>query len=72
MKDYLGRLKNPFVCFAVCMLILNMVVQLGIDVDMNSAELFIQSFCNVCVLLGIMNNSTTSGVDLPFGKIEKK
>ncbi len=66
MKEYLKRLKNPATIIGLCGYILTILSALGISIDNESIMTIIQSLCAICVLLGIMNNPETSGIDLPL------
>lgn len=65
MKKYLKRLKNPATIMGIVGYILTILSTLGISVDNESIMTVIQSLCAIAILLGILNNPETSGIDLP-------
>lgn len=68
MKKYLKRFKNPATIIGIIGYILTIFSTIGIKVDSETVMTVIQSICAICVLLGIMNNPDTSGIDLPTKK----
>ena len=65
MKTYLKRLKNPATIIGLSGYVLTILSTLGFTIDNEAVMTIIQSFCAICVLLGILNNPETSGIDLP-------
>ncbi|MFQ6806479.1 MAG: hypothetical protein ACLRT5_17975 [Lachnospiraceae bacterium] len=65
MKKYLKRLSNPATIIGITGYLLTIISTLGIPVDNDAVMTIIQSICAICVLLGILNNPETSGIDLP-------
>lgn len=65
MKKYLGRLRNPATIIGISGYILTIFTALGIGVDNEAVMTIVQSVCAICVLLGILNNPETSGIDFP-------
>lgn len=65
MNKYLKRLKNPATIIGLSGYILTILSTLGATIDNDAVMTIIQSICAICVLLGIMNNPETSGIDLP-------
>lgn len=65
MKKYLGRLKNPATIIGISGYILTILTALGVVIDNETIMTIIQSVCAICVLLGILNNPETSGIDFP-------
>lgn len=65
MKKYLGRLRNPATIIGISGYILTIFTALGIGVDNDAVMTIVQSVCAICVLLGILNNPETSGIDFP-------
>lgn len=68
MKKYLERLKNPATIIGISGYILTILTALGVVIDNDTVLTIIQSVCAICVLLGILNNPETSGIDLPTKK----
>ena len=65
MKTYLKRLKNPATIIGLSGYVLTILSTLGFTIDNETVMTIIKSFCSICVLLGILNNPETSGIDLP-------
>lgn len=65
MKKYLERLKNPATIIAITGYVLTILASFGLDIDNDTVLTLIKSICSICVLLGILNNPETSGIDLP-------
>ncbi len=65
MKTYLKRLKNPATIIGLSGYVLTILSTLGFTIDNEAVMTIIQSVCAICVLLGILNNPETSGIDLP-------
>lgn len=70
MKEYLKRLKNPATIIGLSGYILTILSTLGFTLDNEAIMTIIQSICAICVLLGILNNPETSGIDLPLNNKE--
>lgn len=71
LKQYLNRLKNPATVLGITGLILNILVLNKINIDSDVIYQTIQSICGILILLGIMNNPETGGVDLPLPMKDK-
>lgn len=65
MKIYLKRLKNPATIIGLFGYVLTILSTLGFTIDNEAVMTIIQSVCAICILLGILNNPETSGIDLP-------
>ncbi|MBE6025065.1 MAG: hypothetical protein E7231_18145 [Cellulosilyticum sp.] len=65
MKNYLRRLKNPATLIGICGYVLTILSTLGFSVDNQAIMTILESICAICVLLGIMNNPETEGIDFP-------
>lgn len=65
MKKYLSRLKNPATIIGISGYILTILTALGVVIDNEMIMTIVQSICAICVLLGILNNPETSGIDFP-------
>ncbi len=68
MKNYFNRLRNPATLIGITGYILTILSTFGITIDNDSVMTVIQSICAICVMLGILNNPETSGIDLPKTK----
>lgn len=64
-KTYLARLKNPGVIVGIVGYVVVILINMGIEVDNTAVMNIVNAVCSVLVLLGVMNTSDTSGVDLP-------
>ena len=71
MKQYLERLKNPATVLAIVGYGTTILFNMGIKVDTDAITIIATSICGICVLLGIMNNPETKGIDLPTNKDKK-
>lgn len=68
MKKYLKRLKNPATIIGIAGYIISILTNLGFIIDNDAVMNIIQSICAISVLLGILNNPESSGIDLPEKK----
>lgn len=68
MKEYFNRFKNPATIIGIVGYTLTILSTLGFSVDSNAAMTVVNSICAICVLLGILNNPETTGIDLPKHK----
>lgn len=71
MKTYFKRLKNPATIIGISGYVLTILTAVGLKIDNDTVMTIIQSICAICVLLGILNNPETSGIDLPPQKHNK-
>lgn len=65
MNKYLKRLKNPATIIGIFGYTLTIFSTLGFSIDNEAIMTIVQSICAIAVLLGILNNPETSGIDLP-------
>lgn len=72
MKEYLSRFKNVGTVLSLIGLIGLLLLQFGFKVDLVWLDNTGKIICSILVILGICNNPTTSGVDLPAVKKEDK
>lgn len=68
MRDYLERFKNPGTILSVTAVVGLLLMQFGVGVDLEWLDTTVKLVCSLCVLLGVMNNPTTPGLDLPVVK----
>ena len=68
MRKYLNRLKNPATIIGLTGYLLTILSSLGFIIDNDTIMTVVQSICATCVLLGILNNPDTSGIDFPQKK----
>lgn len=73
MKEYLKRFQNTGTIIALVAAIGLVLQQFGVKVDMEWLNNTVTAICAVLVILGIANNPTTGGIDMPTGiKQDKK
>lgn len=65
MKKYFDRLKNPATVIGIVGYTLTILSALGFCFDNDAVMTIIHSICAICVLIGILNNPETAGIDLP-------
>ena len=65
MKEYLQRFKNPGTIISIASIVGLLLAQFGVNVDQVWLDNTIKLVCSLCLVLGVMNNPTTGGVDLP-------
>jgi uncharacterized membrane protein len=66
-KEYWARFKNPALWISLVGLIVLLLNQFGYIIDAEWADTTIKLVCGIAVLLGLMNNPETGGIDLPKG-----
>ena len=67
MKEYLKRFQNTGTIIALVAAIGLVLQQFGVKVDMEWLNNTVTAICAVLVILGIANNPTTGGIDMPTG-----
>lgn len=60
LKSILTRLNNKGTIIALVSLIISLVIQFGVDVDANKYTDIATTICNILILLGVLNDPTTS------------
>lgn len=63
---YLERFKNTGTIMALIGLVGLLLNQFGFDVNIDWLNQTTDIICSILVLLGICNNPTTKGIDLPL------
>jgi len=71
MLNYLEKFKNTGTILSLVGLIGLLLIQFGIAVDMEWLKNTANIVCSILVILGICNNPSTSGLDLPITKTEE-
>ncbi len=66
MRKYLSRLRNPATIIGILGYVLTILTALGVAIDNEMIMTIVQSLCAICVLLGILNNPETTGIDFPI------
>lgn len=62
-KEILIRLKNPGTIVSLTSLIILILTVNGVGLDDNRIMTTVKALCSIGILLGILNNPTTSGTD---------
>lgn len=70
MNTLLKRLQNPGTIVTLASLIVLILTTNGLEVDSERIMTTVKATCSIGVVLGILNNPDTPGLDLPF--VEKK
>lgn len=65
MVEYLKRFQNVGTVVGLVGLVGSLLLQFGVKVDMPWLQQTAQIICAILVVLGVMNNPQTSGLDLP-------
>ncbi|MBW6409996.1 hypothetical protein [Clostridium weizhouense] len=65
-KELIGRIKNSGTIITLVSLIILILTTNGILVDSERVINTVQAICSIGVILGILNNPETDGLDLPF------
>lgn len=66
MKQLINRLRNPGTLVGLVGMIGLLLVQFGIEVDIEWLDKTIKIICSILFTLGLMNNPTSKGLDNPF------
>ena len=64
-KVYLQRFRNPGTVLGIVGSVGLLLVQFGIDIDLEWLDNTAKIVCYICIALGFMNNPDTKGIDLP-------
>ncbi|EES47862.1 hypothetical protein NE172_10945 [Clostridium botulinum] len=70
--ELIERLKNPGTIITLVSLVILVLTTNGVLVDNERVMTTVQAFCSIGVILGVLNNPGTDGVDLPFIKSNKE
>lgn len=68
LQSLLKRLSNPGTIVGLVSGVLYVLTSAGVIIDNDKVMAVTQGICGIGVLLGFLNNSTTSGLDIPFLK----
>ena len=63
-----NRFKNPGTVMALVGMIGLLVKQFGVEVDLQWLDTTINLVCSILVIIGVMNNPQTKGIDNPLKK----
>lgn len=72
MSELVKRLKNPGTIISVVSGVVLILTTNGVGMDNNRVMTTVKAICGIGVLLGVLNNPTTPGVDNPVQKEEVK
>lgn len=64
-KDYVTRFKNPGTIITLASLVILLLTTNGVTVDNERVMTTVKTVCSILVVLGIMNNTDTAGLDIP-------
>ncbi|MGN2336776.1 hypothetical protein FDC58_16795 [Clostridium botulinum] len=64
--ELIERLKNPGTIITLVSLVILVLTTNGVLVDNERVMTTVQAICSIGVILGVLNNPGTDGVDLPF------
>lgn len=70
MTNLLNRLKNTGTIISIASLIVLILTTNGFEIDNERIMVTVKSLCGIGVLLGVLNNSETAGLDNPIKKGE--
>ncbi len=62
----LNRLKNPGTIVTLVSLVVLILTTNGFEVDSEKIMVTVKALCSIGVILGMLNNPDTPGLDLPF------
>jgi uncharacterized membrane protein len=65
LKNYLRRLKNPTTVASLVSFLIIILVNFGIEINSEAITNVVNAVCGILLLLGVMNNPDTLGMDLP-------
>lgn len=70
MIKYLERFKNTGTIMSLVGLVGLLLLQFGVNIDINWLNTTANIICSIFVIIGVCNNPETKGVDLPNKKEE--
>lgn len=62
----LKRLKNPGTIITVVSAVLLIISNCGLEVDNEAIMTSVKAACTIGIALGVLNDPSTPGLDLPF------
>lgn len=72
MKEIFKRITNTGTIISITSLIILILTVNGVGVDDNRVMTTVKALCGIGILLGVLNNPTTPGVDNLVAKEEGK
>lgn len=72
MPELIKRLKNPGTIISIASAIVLIATTNGLGVDDNRVMTTVKAICTIGVLLGVLNNPQTPGVDNPLAPSDKE
>lgn len=70
MLEYIKRFKNTGTIISLVGLIGLLLIQFGLNIDLDWLNKTINVVCSILVVLGICNDPETTGLDLPKSSIK--
>lgn len=67
-SEYLKRFKNPATIIALVGAVGLLLNQFGLGVDLDWLDATTKIFCTILIILGVVNNPDSTGIDLPKKK----
>lgn len=65
--EYLKRFKNTGTIMSLVGLVGLLLLQFGVNIDIDWLNTTANLVCSILVVLGVCNNPTTKGIDIPGG-----
>ncbi len=72
LNQYLNNLKNTGTIISITSLVILILTTNGFHVDSERVMTTIKALCSIGLILGILNNPSTTGIDLPIGTGKNK
>lgn len=71
-NDLVKRLKNPGTVISLVSLVILILTTNGVQIDNEKVMTTVKAVCSILMILGIMNNAESPGLDIPGAKNENK
>ena len=72
MSKLIRKLKNPGTVIGIASAGLFIATNVGLQIDNEAVMNVVKGVCSIGILLGLMNNPDTPGVDIPFVESEAR
>lgn len=66
MNKYLKNILNTGTIISIVSLVILILTTNGVHIDTNKIMVTIKAICSIGVILGVLNNPSTKGLDIPF------
>lgn len=70
MKNLIIRLKNTGTILSLVSLVVLILSVNGFNIDNERIITTVKALCSIGVLLGVLNNPTTNGIDNPIKEVK--